>query len=98
MGNVDCEVYLRQLITFFENNPNDLMGLIGSLQKEEFFDKLREQCEKNSQESDDHIITRQQMVDIVIQLKMPELVDNEESVERIQTFVQKTKWGDIILN
>lgn len=98
MGNVDCEVYLRQLITFFENNPNDLMGLIGSLQKEEFFDKLREQCEKNSQESDDHIITRQQMVDIVIQLKMPELVDNEESIERIQTFVQKTKWGDIILN
>lgn len=98
MGNVDCEVYLRQLITFFENNPNDLMGLIGSLQKEEFFDKLREQCEKNSQESDDHIITRQQMVDIVIQLKMPELVENEESIERIQTFVQKTKWGDIILN
>lgn len=98
MGNVDCEVYLRQLITFFENNPNDLMELIGSLQKEEFFDKLREQCEKNSQESDDHIITRQQMVDIVIQLKMPELVENEESIERIQTFVQKTKWGDIILN
>ena len=48
MGNVDCEVYLRQLITFFENNPNDLMDLIGSVQKREFFDKLREQCEKNS--------------------------------------------------
>ena len=74
MGNVDCEVYLRQLITFFENNPNDLMDLIGSVQKQEFFDKLREQCEKNSKESDDHIITRQQMVDIVIQLKMPEIV------------------------
>ena len=41
MGNVDCEVYLRQLITFFENNPNDLMDLIGSVQKREFFDKLR---------------------------------------------------------
>ena len=78
MGNVDCEVYLRQLITFFENNPNDLMDLIGSVQKQEFFDKLREQCEKNSKESDDHIITRQQMVDIVIQLKMPEIVITEE--------------------
>ena len=98
MGNVDCEVYLRQLITFFENNPNDLMELIGTVQKREFFDKLREQCEKNSKESDDHIITRQQMVDIVIQLKMPEIVSTEESIERIQWFIQKTKWGNIILN
>lgn len=98
MGNVDCEVYLRQLITFFENNPNDLMELIGMVQKQEFFDKLREQCEKNSKESDDHIITRQQMVDIVIQLKMPEIVSTEESIERIQGFIQKTKWGDMILN
>lgn len=98
MGNVDCEVYLRQLITFFENNPNDLMDLIGSVQKREFFDKLREQCEKNSKESDDHIITRQQMVDIVIRLKMPQIVSAEESIERIQGFIQKTKWGNIILN
>ena len=98
MGNVDCEIYMRQLITFFENNPNDLMELIGQVQKQEFFDKLREQCEKNSQESDDHIITRQQMVDIVIQLKMPEMVNTEESIEKIQGFVQKTKWGDMILN
>lgn len=98
MGNVDCEVYLRQLITFFENNPNDLMELIGTVQKQEFFDKLREQCEKNSKESDDHIITRQQMVDIVIRLKMPEMVDTEKSIEKIQGFVQKTKWGDMILN
>ena len=98
MGNVDCEVYLRQLITFFENNPNDLMELIGTVQKREFFDKLREQCEKNSKESDDHIITRQQMVDIVIQLKMPEIVSTEESIERIQGFIKKTKWGDMILN
>lgn len=98
MGNVDCEIYIRQLITFFENNPNDLMDLIGSVQKQEFFDKLKEQCKKNSKESDDHIITRQQMVDIVIQLKMPEIANTEESIERIQGFVQQTKWGDIILN
>lgn len=98
MGNVDCEIYIRQLITFFESNPNDLMMLIGTGQKQEFFDKLREQCEKNSQESDDHIITKQQMIDIVLQLKMPELVNSEESIEKIQAFIQKTKWGDIILN
>lgn len=98
MGNVDCEIYIRQLITFFESNTNDLMDLIGQVQKQEFYDKLREQCEKNSKESDDYIITRQQMVNIVIELKLPELIETEESIEKIQVFVQKTKWGDIILN
>jgi hypothetical protein len=98
MENVDCEIYIRQLITFFESNPNDLMMLIGTGQKQEFFNKLREQCEKNSQESDDYIITKQQMIDIVLQLKMTELVNTEESIEKIQSFIQKTKWGDIILN
>ena len=34
MKNIDCEVYVSQLINFFEKNPNDLMILIGDLQKE----------------------------------------------------------------
>jgi hypothetical protein len=98
MGNVDCEIYIRQLITFFENNPNDLLTLIGDLQKEEFYSKLKEQCEKNSKNNGDHIISKQQIVDIIIDLKMPELLSAEESIEKIQGVIQKTKWGDIILN
>lgn len=98
MGNVDCEIYIRQLITFFENNPNDLLILIGDLQKEEFYCKLKEQCEKNFEGNGDHIISKQQIVDIIIDLKMPELLSAEESIEKIQGFIQKTKWGDIILN
>ena len=48
MKNIDVEVYISQMITFFENNPNDLMSLIGEVQKEEFYNALREQCETNS--------------------------------------------------
>ena len=59
---------------------------------------MREECEKNSKENGDHVITKQQLVDIIIGLKIPELVETEESIEKIQVFVQKTKWGDIILN
>ena len=29
MKNVDAEIYLNQLIGFFEKNPNDLIDLIG---------------------------------------------------------------------
>jgi hypothetical protein len=98
MKNIDCEIYVSQLISFFENNPNDLLTLIGDLQKEDFYSKLREQCEKNSKNNGDHVISKQQIVDIIIDLKMPELLSAEESIEKIQGFIQKTKWGDIILN
>lgn len=97
MKNIDCEVYISQLITFFEKNPNDLIQLIGDSQKEEFYDLLKEQCEENSKKGD-HVITKDQMIDIVIQLKIPEIIDTEESKEKVVSYVQKTNWGEINLN
>ena len=41
MKNIDCEIYIKQLITFFENNPGDLMELVGDVQKEEFYSQNR---------------------------------------------------------
>ena len=40
MMNVDIEIYISQLITFFEKNPGDFMDLVGEVQKEEFFQKM----------------------------------------------------------
>ena len=31
--NVDCEIYLKNFVSFFNNNPQDLQNLIGSIQK-----------------------------------------------------------------
>ena len=97
MKNVDCEIYVSQLVSFFEKNPNDLMNLIGDLQKEDFYNKLKEQCYKNAKETDDHIISKQQMIDIIIDLKIPEL-NQKDSKSVIDGLVQKTKWGEINLN
>lgn len=98
MKNIDCEIYISQVITFFENNPNDLMDLIGELQRNDFYKKLRERCEKNVDEGQDYVLTRQQMINIVLELKAPELIKtlNPESV--VEGYIQKTKWGEIILN
>jgi hypothetical protein len=98
MKNIDCEIYISQVISFFENNPNDLMDLIGELQRNDFYQKLRERCEKNIDEGQDYVLTRQQMINIVLELKAPELIKtlNPESV--VEGYVQKTKWGEIILN
>lgn len=98
MKNIDCEVYISQLISFFENHPNDLMTLIGDLQKEDFYDKLKEQCYKNSEKGEDHVVTKQQIVDIIIELKVPQLSQEHNPEKIVSKIVQKTKWGEIILN
>jgi len=98
MKNIDCEIYIKQLISFFENNPGDLMELIGDIQKEEFYSKLREKSEKNVDDGLDHILSRQQMIDIVLELKIPELFEKPNPKSVIEVYVQKTKWGKIILN
>ena len=41
MGDVDVDIYINQLISFFNKNPNDLIDLIGDLLKESFYKKVR---------------------------------------------------------
>ena len=98
MKNVDCEIYIKQVISFFENNPNDLMDLIGEVQRDEFYEKIRERCEKNVDEDIDYVLTRQQMIEIVLELKAPELKEKLNPKQEVEGYVQKTKWGEIILN
>jgi hypothetical protein len=94
MKNIDCEIYISQMITFFENNPGDFMDLVGDVQKEDFYQKIREQSLKNLEEGNDYVLTKQQIIDIVVELKVPELNDRL----KIEKHIFKTKFGDIILN
>jgi len=105
MSNVDVEIYVSQLINFFENNPNDLIDLIGDVQKDEFYQKVREKCEENVNKGEDIVLTKDQIIDIVIELKMPELEDKlkpkkvkVDMVIEIDKLFEKTKYGLIGLN
>lgn len=98
MNRIDCEIYVSQMITFFESNPNDLMELVGKVQKEKFYEKIREKSFDNLEKGDDYVLTKQQIIDIVIELKVPELVETLNPKEVIEGYIQKTKWGEIILN
>lgn len=95
MKNIDVEIYISQLIKFFEENPNDLMSLIGELQRESFYDKLRERSEQNLLEDMDITLTREQIINIVLELKFHDVSEKKDDLSKI---VQKTKFGDIILN
>jgi hypothetical protein len=93
MKNIDIEIYISNLISFFENNPNDLITLIGDLQKDEFYKKLREQSERNLKEGNDIVLSKEQIVNIVVELKIPDIKD-----KNIDKIIHKTKFGNIILN
>ena len=46
----------------------------------------------------DYILSKDQIVEIVIELKLPELVETSNPKEVIEGYIQKTKFGNIILN
>jgi len=93
MKNVDIEIYISNLIAFFEKNPNDLLTLIGDLQKDEFYKKLRDQSEKNLEDGKDIVLSKEQIINIVVDLKIPDMKYN-----KLDKVIQKTKFGNIILN
>jgi len=37
MKYIEVDIYMNQLVSFFEKNPNDLISLIGELQKDDFY-------------------------------------------------------------
>jgi hypothetical protein len=95
MKNVDIEIYMNQFINFFENNPNDLIELIGDTLKETFYEKVRMRCIENYEKGSDISLTKDQMVLIVVEIK-----GNGKQVEiiKLSKIIESTKYGDIYLN
>jgi len=96
MKNLDVDLYITQFRGFFDKNPNDLLLLIGDVLVDDFFKRVEEQCYKNFKKGDEVSVTRQQLIDIVVDLK------SEETEKDIQSSITKvfehTKFGDICLN
>jgi hypothetical protein len=96
MKIIDVEIYISQFIDFFEKNPNDLLVLIGEVKKNEFYSKVKEQCVQNYKNNDDVTLTRQQIIDIVVEIKK-----DSKTFVNVKTFdglFQKTKFGTFSLN
>lgn len=96
MGKVEVDIYMNQLISFFENNPNDLMDLIGNENKSDFYKRVKEQCFINLDKGDDVSLTKQQLIDIVVDMKGK--TNPKSDILTIQGKFLKTKFGDIFLN
>jgi hypothetical protein len=96
MKNVDAEIYLNQLIGFFEKNPNDLIDLIGKLKKNSFYERIKEKVYENLDKGLELILTQQQLIDIVV--GMYDETNKTVNPIEIKTPVIKTNYGIIWLN
>ncbi len=96
MKNVDAEIYLNQLIGFFEKNPNDLIDLIGKLKKNTFYERVKEKVYENLENGLELILTQQQLIDIVV--GMYDETNKKVNPIEIKTPVIKTNYGIIWLN
>jgi hypothetical protein len=96
MKNVDAEIYLNQLIGFFEKNPNDLIDLIGKLKKNTFYERVKEKVYENLDNGLELILTQQQLIDIVV--GMYDETNKKVNPIEIKTPVIKTNYGIIFLN
>jgi hypothetical protein len=96
MKNVDVEIYVNQMVSFFEKNPNDLINLIGDTLKDKFFEKIRVKCYENLESGDEISLTQKQLIDIVVELKSEEIVDGKAII--IHEVFEQNKIGIFCLN
>lgn len=96
MKRIEVDIWVNQFIGFFDKNPGELTQLIGSIDKEVFFDKVRQRCFKNLEEGDEVSLTQKQLIDIIVSLNKANMVIVD--TEKMDYLFQKTKFGDICLN
>ena len=79
MKNAEVDIYVGQMIKFFETNPNELKSLIGDLDKKEFYDRIKQVAHKNYESEGDVNLTRSQLIEIVVNIHRDEEMKDTDS-------------------
>ena len=96
MKNVDVEIYINQFITFFNNNPNDLLELIGDVLKDDFYDRVKQQSLDNIENGEDVSLTQKQIISIIVDLKQSQ--NDEVDMDKIKSIIYHTQFAHFSLN
>lgn len=96
MKNVDVSIYVNQLKTFFQKNPESLKELIGNTNEDEFYSKVEEQSYKNIETGDEVSLTQKQLIELVANLL--NLKKKSNIGQNVIGIFQKTNFGLISLN
>jgi len=90
--NVDVQIYLSNFKSFFNNNPNDLINLIGDGDKDKFFELVEGSVIENYDKGEDLELTKKQLIDIML------ILTKDRVEEKVENFILKGPYGDIFLN
>ena len=90
--NVDVQIYLSNFKLFFNNNPNDLINLIGDGDKDMFFELVEGSVIENYDKGEDLELTKKQLIDIML------ILTKDRVEEKVENFILKGPYGDIFLN
>ena len=90
MSNVDIQIYISQIKTFFNENPEQLIKLIGNINPDIFFDEVEKVSTINYEKGEDIQLTNKQMVSILFKI-------NKGRTKDIIA-VEETKFGKLYLN
>jgi hypothetical protein len=95
MSNVDIEIYMANLVKFFDNNPEQLKILIGDNDSNIFFKKIRKIVETNEKDEKELAPTRKQMIEIILEIKKG---PDKKNIEKNVTLFMDHHMGKISLN
>lgn len=102
--NVDAEIYIKQLIGFFDNNPEELKTLIGSMSKKNFYQKIRDKVySKVETEIENFILTKKEMGELIYQLheethgKTDEIIQHKSELT-LEGIFMKSNFGYFSMN
>ena len=79
--NVDVQIYLSNFKSFFNNNPNDLINLIGDGDKDKFFELVQESVIENYEKGEDLELTKKQLIDIML------ILTKDRVEEKVENFI-----------
>lgn len=68
MESVDIDIYLNNFISFFEKNPDSLIKLIGDINKDLFFSRIKEKCIENLKNNEDVSLTKKQLEELIVNM------------------------------
>jgi hypothetical protein len=69
--NIDIEIYLTQIFTFFQKNKEELEKLIPFIKKDVFFEKVRATSYLNHKNGESFVLTKSQIIEICVELNNP---------------------------
>lgn len=91
--NIDCEIYIKNFVTFFNNNPNDLKTLIGDVEKDIFYQKVRDAVYKKCDDGEEYILTQDELLKILVDIYNQHVKSKDG-----KPYIQPTNFGPLFLN